>query len=211
MIKDTWESYVLSLSPRKKSEQQIILKYKQFLLETNRLLTKNQELKTDKNLNALLLALAREGLKSEFPEFTNISEDAVYIEATRELRQAEKDKELNDPPWDLDDLFFRLELKEKCGDIQDSEDAEKEKRLFEIADFLKDKKNRKIYEGYLKSIGNEPKTLLVFPFLGFWGYLEKLKVLFPEKAVEVGKKMQNEQEQALQDIIKDKIEKFKRL
>jgi hypothetical protein len=126
-------------------------------------------------------AISHERLKEEFPELQMIPKEAIYIDARRRSRMLDKYEDMLDQPNDLDDLAFRLELAQKQGLLDAESSGKKEERLSEIIGFLENKKNMKIYEGYLKSLNNEPKTLLLFPSLGFKGYLERMKELRGEE------------------------------
>ena len=161
-----------------------------------------------KEWDYLNFAEAQEELKREFPELQNIPEEAIYIEVTRRKRKFEGALKEIEQPYDIDNLLSHLEIEKMYGNAQTLDKIEEEQRIFEIADFLEDKKNKKIYEGYLKSVRNTPKTLLIFPLLGFKGYLDKLKELYPEKAIEAEKKMQDELNQALREGI-EKLRKIK--
>ena len=111
-------------------------------------------------------------MESEFPELKSISDDAVYIEATREIKKLQQLENITMQSGNLNDLekisLFSLaknrfnKLVPTIGlEVKDKE------RLEEIMVFLKDKRNKKIYEGYLESLKNQSKTLLISPALGF--------------------------------------------
>jgi DNA-binding HxlR family transcriptional regulator len=206
IIYEAWKNCILL--ERRPKERQIIIKYKKSLLEAYNLLRKQQL--PSKELTDLEFAIAHEKLKREFPELEKIPKEAVHIEATRRLRH-HQDLE---GKWDseivsnLENLIRQMDREEQRGNVRNSIDSEKEQKLCEIAIFLKDKKNRRIYEGYLRSLERTPKTLVVVPALGFRGYLDELKELYPEKAAEVERDLWEKQEQILLDAI-EKLEKSK--
>lgn len=178
-VNDMWESFVLS--QRGKKEQKIIREYKKKLLEAYRLTCDMPSIKEHQDL---LFVHAKEKLRNEFPELKIIPEETMYIETTRYLRRFEDAEKTMLQPRDLKDLETRFKIAEKIGLRKKAVSAEDKLRIEEIAYFLENKNHLKIYEGYLKSVDNEPKTLFVFPLLGFSGYLKKLKELYPEKATD---------------------------
>jgi hypothetical protein len=197
IVADAWENYILA--HREPKEREIIIKYKQSLLEAYRLMVKKRSMK---EIQELAFATAAKNLRREFPELENIPKEAVYIEAIRELRQLEEAHDTIGSALvsDLEDLFSQMEIEEKLGNVGDSDNSKEEQRLFEIAEFMINKGNRRIYERFRKSLENPPQTLVVFPVLGFSGYLKELEGLYPEKAVEAKKEMLEKQEEAWRDF-----------
>lgn len=179
-----WEKYVLS--QRGKKEQEIIIRYKQELLEAYKLICKTPSLQDCADLFSLS---AEERLRRDYPSIKNIPKEFVAVETERLIQSFKCAMDDIDQPRDLADLEKRLNLAERRGKIKKDFSEEEKKKIEKIIEFLENKKNKRIYEGFLKSFDNDPKVLFVLPLLGFRGYLDQLKELYPEKFSEIEKQM----------------------
>lgn len=191
-----WFEYVLSL--RNEEEQKTIREYKNALNEAHGLLFNKPDPKTDKDLQDLFSIVAEEKLFQEFPDVKEIPKEMIESKAKKELDDfiewnngmydsivgcdtptvealTKKIKETRE-----NKLFFKKGIIPRINYIKEILSPEEEKRLKDLFVFLEKPKNKKIYEGYLNSVYNQPKTMIVFPLLGFKGYQKKLESLFPE-------------------------------
>ncbi len=190
-IMNIWEKFVLS--ERGPKEHEIILRYRKLLLEAYNLVCRQEQKEVETaRLNQVAL-VARFSLKKEFPEQGEPTDQAVYYEAMRHLKKLKEAENSIFQPWDLEDLFRSIKISltnplrysedsenfdEKIDNIEKKLGEAGEKQLNQIMDFLEDKNNKKIYEGYLKSVVAEPKTLLIYPGFGFRDYQKKMETLF---------------------------------
>ncbi|MBT0159097.1 hypothetical protein G4O51_03845 [Candidatus Bathyarchaeota archaeon A05DMB-2] len=171
-----WQNYILA--QRKPKDRETITRYQELLLECYKLATKLPPIEEAADL---VETCVREKLRQEFPEKQSFSEDVISIEVERQLKIMRETIDGIQQPWSLEDLERRLRIRDSWQSLQ-TPDQETQKRLEKILNFLEDPANKKVYESYLKSLEDAPKTLVVYPALGFKGYIKKLKELYPEKA-----------------------------
>ncbi len=161
-----------------KTNQEIINKYRDYLLEMFKLQIKPPD-KTD------LLKLyegtraSSELLLSEKYKINNIPKNIILIEAAKEFRRFHSDSELIRTPFSLEALTSSLLIFKKLGKIKEKISVEDFNKLLEYENFLFDSRNINVYYSYLKRINDVPKTLIILPF-GFWGYSDKIQEYFPE-------------------------------
>jgi len=175
-----WEKTVLL--QRGEKEHKIIIRYKQELLEAYKLVCKTPSLQDYADLFSLT---AEEKLRRDYPGIKNIPKEFVIIETERQIQILKSIDDCFNQPQDLADLEKRLNHAETQGKIKKDFSEEEKEKIEKIAEFLENKNNKKIYEGFLKSWNNDPKVLFVLPLLGFRGYRDKLKELYPENFHEI--------------------------
>lgn len=87
-------------------------------------------------------------------------------------------------PKNLKELYASIEMMEKF-DLpwlpQEDLTEEERSKLGRIMEFLKNKENKQIYEGYLEQRNKTPKSLILYPSWGFKGYLKKVRDLIPKQ------------------------------
>jgi hypothetical protein len=82
---------------------------------------------------------------------------------------------------DLRELSVTLEVIEKYGKLKKDLTDEEMRELEDIAKYLKDPRNRQIYDSYLNKLNKVPKSLIIYPSWGFKGYPQKIMDLIPKQ------------------------------
>jgi len=120
----------------------------------------------------LMRVIVEHRLRERYPN-SKISEEMIEKETDEELEALKGDQKLilstvYDRVEKLRNDFFRLK--------------EVPSELVEIMRYLD--QNEKVYKKYLDRVRSIPKALLVFPSMGFKGYLKRFWEFFPEKEAE---------------------------
>jgi hypothetical protein len=182
IIEDSWEEYYFRTMGKSETRIRTIETYKQFLREIAEQMYPLELPEQDHRLFAELLEDIKKKMSGAYPG-VNVPEEMIRLEANRRMKKfAERHAMIMMRPANLKQLYATLETFEKLKDQNSSQkDLPKEEmqKLLKKIDYLKDPKNKKIYEEYLDHLRDVPKSLIFYPSWGFKGYPEQLIDLVP--------------------------------
>ena len=188
IIEDSWEDYYFSTldrsNPNIMKRIETVEKYKQVLRETAEQLYPLELPQENKELFAGLFESVKKKMLADYAGF-NVPEEMIRIETNRRLKEfARRHARIMMAPANLEHLYSTMEtfekLKKNYGSKKDLTEEERQK-LEKRMRYLKDPKNKKIYEEHLKHLRNLPKSLIFYTSWGFKGYPEKLSKLIPKQ------------------------------
>ena len=175
-----WDSYKLSeYTKHSIKTREIIKTYEKYLLAVHKKIEKPQNEEQKKFFNETAREIALFQLKQKYPDISDssIPEEMINFDMRKIVQDFEKAHDLKMAAYNFDDLKRSIEIIEK-EDIREFTEQDSQE-LEEMLDFLENKKNRKIYEGFIAAREKDrPKSLILCPFGGFKGYLDKLESYF---------------------------------
>lgn len=187
MIEDSWEEYYLSAFDKKDhrilKRQKIIETYKQFLRDIFELRYPLELPEKNEKLFADLFEDTQKKMLADYPGI-DIPKGMIHLETSRRLKKFAERHAAIMTPTNLGDLYVMLETFEKlknqnssCRVLTEKEMQQFEKKMA----YLKDSRNKKIYEEQLNRLNDVPRSLIFYPSWGFRGYLQKAKDLIPKQ------------------------------
>jgi hypothetical protein len=186
MIEDSWEEYYLSAFDKKDhriiKRQKIIETYKQFLRDISELLYPLELPEKNEKIFAELFESTKKKMLAAYPGI-DVPEEMIHLETSRRLKKFAERHATIMTPANLKDLCIMLETFEKLKNQNSSPRTLTEKEMQQVEKkmtYLKDSKNKKIYEEHLNRLYNVPRSLIFYPSWGFKGYPQKIMDLMPK-------------------------------
>jgi len=197
-ILQKWEDYLLETMFKDYPEKQaIVRKYKQYMLILARKFSDSEV--DEEQTRGFWESMVKMKYAAKYPN-VQIPKEIIATEAEEQYKKQLEAQNMILQPYDIDDLENLCELSSRMKWKKDLTEKEL-KEIEPMLNYLDDARNRNVYKKFKERFGEMPKTLMVNPLLGFYGYLEQLRRIDPEKAKVLERQMKERQERALKQLV----------